>query len=214
MPDQAIHFTEDEIIERLAALQVKPSDPPYPEFPYPSDLLPDAPRPAAVLIPMQRMGDDWHILFTRRNDALAEHSGQVAFPGGRSDPEDVDPETTALREAWEEIGLKPADVRILGRLNDFITVTNYRVTPVVGVIPWPYTFRLAQDEVSRVFTIPLEWLADPENREERLRILPSPYPPVSVIYFLPFGGEVLWGASARFTLTLLQALNLNITHSD
>jgi hypothetical protein len=80
---------------------------------------------------------------------------------------------------------------------------------VVGVIPWPYLFRLAVDEVSRVFTIPLQWLAEPANYELRERILPDPYPPVSVIYYRPYDGEVLWGASARFTLALIDALNNN-----
>ena len=90
-----------------------------------------------MLIPFLRIEQAWHLLFTRRNSALPEHSGQVAFPGGRADPDDPDLETTALREAYEEIGLLPADVRILGRLYDFLTITNYLVTPIVGVIPWP-----------------------------------------------------------------------------
>jgi 8-oxo-dGTP pyrophosphatase MutT (NUDIX family) len=130
----------------------------------------------------------------------------VAFPGGRADPQDTSPEQTALREASEEIGLRPQDVRILGRLQDYLTITNYQVTPVVGVIPWPYDLHPAEQEVSRVFAIPLDWLAQAENHEERPRLLPPPYPPARVIYFHPYDGEVLWGASARMTLNLLQAL--------
>lgn len=209
METSTTHLTEEEIALRLAALQVNASDPPYPEFPFPSDLLPGAARQAAVLIPLLRKENAWHILFTRRNADLPEHSGQVAFPGGRSDPDDTTPEATALREAWEEVGLKPGDVRILGRINDFLTITNYHVTPVIGVMPWPYPLRLAVDEVSRAFTIPLDWLANPANYEVRQRSLPDPYPPVSVIYYRPYEGETLWGASARFTITLLRALSLN-----
>jgi hypothetical protein len=91
-------------------------------------------------------------------------------------------------------------------MRDYLTVTNYRVTPVVGVIPWPYPFRIASEEVSRVFTIPLTWLENPANHEERLRQLPAPHAPVPVIYFHPYDGEVLWGASARFTLFLINIL--------
>jgi 8-oxo-dGTP pyrophosphatase MutT (NUDIX family) len=179
----------------------------YHEVPYPLGLLKGDPRPAAVLIPMLRTKDAWHILFTRRTDTLPEHSGQVAFPGGRSDPGDLSLEATALRETWEEIGLNPSEVQVLGRLNDYLTVTNYRVTPIVGTIPWPFSLTLEKEEVSRVFTIPLDWLADPSNREERLRPLPTPFPPAKVIYFHPYDNEILWGATARFTLALLKILS-------
>ena len=178
------------------------------ESPYPSELLPEAPRPAAVLIPLLKREHDWHVLYTRRTNTLAEHSGQVAFPGGRCDPQDVDLEATALREAQEEIGLHPLDVRILGRLNEFLTITNYRVTPIVAAIPWPYPFRLAEVEVSKVFTIPLLWLADPTHLEERQRKLPANYGTVSVLYYQPYEGEILWGASARITQALLTHLQL------
>jgi 8-oxo-dGTP pyrophosphatase MutT (NUDIX family) len=197
------HLTEAEISRRLSQAQGRS---PKPQFP--PEILNDfpGPRPAAVLIPFLRKEGGWHILFTRRNTELPEHSGQVAFPGGRADPADPDPETTALREAKEEIGLNPGDVRILGRMYDFLTITNYTVVPVIGVMPWPYPLRLAQAEVSRVFTIPLDWLADPANREERQRPLPPPFAPVPVIYFQMYDGELLWGASAGFTVGLLEIL--------
>jgi 8-oxo-dGTP pyrophosphatase MutT (NUDIX family) len=171
-------------------------------------MLSHQPRPAAVLVPLLKSDGDWHLLFTRRNAGLPEHSGQVAFPGGRADPEDPGPQHTALREAFEEIGLQPADVRLLGRIGDYLTVTNYLIAPIVGVIPWPYLLRPAQDEVSRVFTIPLTWLSDPSHREERLRELPHPYGSATVIYYQPYDGEVLWGASARITLNFLSILNV------
>jgi len=199
-------LTEEEIIHRLEQVSIESTGVPYAESPYLSQMLPDPPRPAAVLIPLLRQDGAWFILYTRRTATLAEHSGQVAFPGGRADEGDPDPETTALREAYEEIGMQPARVRVLGRLDDFVTVTNYRVTPVVGVIPWPYILHLELEEVSRAFTIPINWLANPANYEIRLRTLPAPYAPVRVIYFQPYDGEVLWGASARFTLALLKIL--------
>lgn len=199
-------WSEADIALRLAQALDRAGGTAHPEFAELTEFLPGPPRLAAVLIPFLRKVDGWHVLFTRRNADLPEHSGQVAFPGGRADPEDAFPEGTALREAHEEIGLDPAEVRILGRLRDFLTITNYRVTPVVGVMPWPYRLHLASQEVSRAFTIPLAWLANPANHEVRRRALPPPYAPVPVIYFHPYDGEVLWGASARFTLALIEIL--------
>jgi 8-oxo-dGTP pyrophosphatase MutT (NUDIX family) len=198
-----INLSEEQIIHHLRrALDASPDA----EEPHYSALLSGKPIPAAVLIPLLHHEGEWHLLLTRRNSDLQEHSGQVAFPGGRADSEDGSPETTALREAYEEIGLAPGDVRLLGRLRQYRTITNYCVTPVVGAIPWPYSLRLANEEVSRAFTIPLNWLADPDNHEIQQRKLPPPYGTVSVIHFHSYDGEVLWGASARLTLILLDAL--------
>jgi len=163
---------------------------------------------AAVLIPLCRWQQAWQLVFTRRTDGVEHHKGQVSFPGGACDEGDASPEATALREAEEEIGLRPDDVRILGRLNDVVTITRYRVTPVVGVLPWPYPLRLAAAEVGRVFTIPLPWLAERGNWDERPALpdgTPRPFPVVS---YHPFDGEVLWGASARITLGFLSVLGL------
>lgn len=201
-------MSAEEIARRLAQSPAGAAQRPYLEFPALPQFLSGPPKPAAVLVPLLLSQGSWHILFTRRHSDLPEHSGQVAFPGGRADPEDASPEQTALREASEEIGLHPQDVRILGRLQDYLTITNYNVTPVVGVIPWPYPLRPAKDEVSRIFTIPLAWLALAENHEERPRLLPPPYAPAQVVYFHPYDGEVLWGASARIALNLIQALDI------
>jgi 8-oxo-dGTP pyrophosphatase MutT (NUDIX family) len=152
--------------------------------------------------------DQWHVLYTLRTVTLPEHSGQVAFPGGRADSEQESSEVTALREAEEEINLKPQDVSILGRLNAIRTISNYMVTPVIGSIPPSYEFELAPDEVSRIFTIPLIWLSDPNNHEIRMRELPIPFPSVPVIYFRSYEGELLWGVSAEITLNLLETLHL------
>lgn len=207
MINTALSALSPEQLQARLAKELQAPAGPYPtETPFPTELLKGDPIPAAVLMPLLLQGGEWHLLFTRRNAALAEHSGQVAFPGGRADNEDASPEATALREAYEEVGICPSDVRILGRLRSFLTITNYLVTPVVGIIPWPYPLRLQASEVSRAFTIPLRWLADPANYEEHLRELPSPYPPVPVIYYHPYDNEVLWGATARFTQTLLELL--------
>lgn len=199
-------LNEGEIAARLERhRQLHGSDPAL-EFPALPHMTSEAPKPAAVLIPLLRSSGEWLALLTRRNSGLPEHSGQVSFPGGRVDPTDRSIEDTALREAYEEVGLHPQDVHIIGRLREYRTITNYLVTPIVGILPWPYPLKPAVDEVSRVFTIPLAWMADSRNHEERQRELPSPFGPAKVIFFQPYDGEVLWGASARIMLDLLSAL--------
>ena len=163
-------------------------------------------RCAAVLIPMVWFGDEWHLVFTRRTDNVETHKGQVSFPGGACDPGEITPEQTALREAEEEIGLHPNDVRVLGQLNPMITITSFRVSPVVGVIPWPYTFMLESNEVARVFTIPISFLSDKKNRWE----FKLPGRRYGVIVYHPFDGELLWGATAVMTDSLLNILELMI----
>lgn len=178
---------------------------------FPKGMLQGKPKPAAVLIPLLQIEEEWHLLFIRRTVGNMDHSGQVAFPGGRRNPGDTSVEMTALREANEEIGLDPHDVQVLGRLPGFLTISNYRVTPIVGLIPWPYRFKPSPDEVAKIFSIPLSWLSNPENRFDEFRSLPEPYSPIPVTYFKPHQNEILWGVSAEFTLSFLSALDLNQT---
>jgi 8-oxo-dGTP pyrophosphatase MutT (NUDIX family) len=111
-----------------------------------------------------------------------------------------------LRETEEEIGLRPADVRVLGSMSPLLTVTNFWVTPVVGILPWPYAFRLNSDEVASVFGIPLDWLADPLHREVREWQDPQSGAPRQAVFFQPFEGEIVWGVTAQITLDLLTLL--------
>ena len=157
---------------------------------------------AAVLVPLARQGDEWHLIFTRRTDRVESHKGQVSFPGGACDDDETTPEQTALREVEEEIGINPHDVNILGRLANLITVSFFRVTPVVGVVKWPNVFRVGEHEVARVFTIPLGWLANASNRWQ----FEIPGRKRSVIAYHPYDGELLWGATARMTVDLLNVL--------
>ncbi len=160
---------------------------------------------AAVLVPLIHEADSWRLLFTRRTDRVESHKGQVSFPGGGCDEGESTPEETALREAQEEVGIDPANVRILGRLANLITVTSFRVTPVVGLIGWPAVFRVGVDEVDRVFTIPLDWLVDRRNRWE----FGMPGGKRTLIAFHPYDGELLWGATARITVDFLNTLGLS-----
>jgi 8-oxo-dGTP pyrophosphatase MutT (NUDIX family) len=151
-------LTETYIAQKLLAAENEPPDPhdemgmlAKPDVFY---------RCAAVLIPLMWCRGEWLVLFTRRTERVESHKGQVSFPGGACDEGETTPEQTALRETHEEIGVHPKDVRVLGRMKSLITISDYRVTPVVGVIPYPYAFKTAGYEVARVFTIPLLWLAD------------------------------------------------------
>lgn len=175
---------------------------------YPPELLSGSPRPAAVLIPLVCTPTGWEILFIRRTEVKGDmHSGQVALPGGRRDREDRNLTATALRETHEELGINPADVEILGQLNEFIAISNYRVTPFVGTLPWPYSIVPEKREVAHWFTIPLDWLLDKSNRRVERRTLPNELGDVSVIYFNRYQGELLWGLSAKIIVELLSAVS-------
>jgi 8-oxo-dGTP pyrophosphatase MutT (NUDIX family) len=163
-------------------------------------------REAAVLVPLVCEDCELHLLFTRRTDLVHDHKGQVAFPGGSVEPQDSTLEDTALRETYEEIGIPPSEIRILGQLALFPTITGFLISPVVGMIPWPYDLRLSPQEVSRVFTIPLAWLANPSNRVEKEMVLPDGRNE-RVVFFNTYDGEKLWGATARITLNFLKLLD-------
>jgi len=165
-------------------------------------------HPAAVLIPFIYRDETWHVLFIHRADnANDRHSGQVAFPGGRTNPNDTNALGTALRETREEIGVTPRQIEIFGKLNDFVTVTDYRITPFVGAIPASAKLTRQPEEVRRIFTIPLVWLANPNNftiSERRDNAGNA----LQLITYREYDHEVLWGASARIMHTLLHTLKL------
>ena len=173
----------------------------------PPELLGPNARQAAVLVPFLRIGDAWHILFIRRTHHPEDrHSGQVAFAGGKREPEDRSLLDTALREAEEEVGIARADVDVLGHINHHHTVSDFQVRPYVGVVSWPYELLLDEIEVARAFTMPLAWLAQPGNYRTEQRQHPDSKRPWPVVYFEYYDGELLWGATARMTLSLIDVL--------
>lgn len=163
-------------------------------------------RPAAVLIPIFHKADEWHLVYTRRTDEVENHRGQVSFPGGLIEQQDSSALETALREAEEEIGLQKDAVEILGTLDVLLTITQFQVLPFVGKIPWPYEFTPNPNEVARVFSVPLSWLLNSDNLELRYRYPIPDGPSVPVYYFKPYQEEIIWGATARITLNLLEII--------
>ncbi len=119
-------------------------------------------RPSAVLVPIYEKDGEYYIVLTKRTQNLMYHKGQVSFPGGASDKGDCDLAATALREAFEEIGVRPDDVEILGSLDDQATYTSmFIITPFVGAIPYPYKFRVSSREVEELIEAPVSALLDP-----------------------------------------------------
>lgn len=161
--------------------------------------------PAAVLVPLYQAAGEWHLLFTRRTDDIDVHRGQVSFPGGRREPGETAVEA-ALRESEEEIGLAAKHVSILGQLNPLMTVTQFVVTPVVGTLPWPYELRLNPVEVAHSFGVPVRWLMDSANLEVEYREPMTPGQKIPVYHFKPYQQEVVWGVTARITVSLLELL--------
>lgn len=194
-------------ISRRLKTHVRASDDPE----EPLSGLSGAPKAAAVLLPLFLERNRWNLLFIRRAvNTLDRHSGEVAFPGGSIEPDDLEPIDTALREAREEIGLRADAVDILGTLPRFLTSSNFMVTPVVGQVSWPVALQPDPAEVAYIFSMPLGWLADPRNHAVRPWQPPGRNRSRPVVFFQEYKGERLWGVSARITLSLIRCLHVNV----
>ena len=158
-------------------------------------------RRAAVLVPLFVRDAMLWVVFTRRTETVEHHRGQISFPGGAHEPEDADLSRTALRETEEELGVRPDDVKLLGRLSPMVTVTDFYVEPYVAAIPQPHVFTPAESEIAEVVEAPISALRDPAVRETRS--IPGRDEPV---LFYHYGNHVIWGATARMLAELLEAL--------
>ncbi len=147
---------------------------------------------AAVLLPVI-MRSEPTILFTQRTTHLARHSGQVSFPGGRSETSDLSPVETALRETMEETGIAPAFVSVAGYLPRYRTGTGFDISPVVGVLSEGFTLSPNPDEVAEAFETPLAYFLDPANRRLETRVWGGRER--SFYVFTP-EGRTIWGATA------------------
>ncbi len=168
---------------------------------------------ASVLVPLVQRPDGLKVLLTQRSDHLRDHAGQIAFPGGRVEPEDADAVAAALREAEEEIGLPRSTVDVLGLLPYYTTVTNYIVTPVVALVRPPFDLRLDAFEVAEAFEVPLDYLMTPAHHQrhefewqgQRRQFLSMPWDGP--------GGDgrprryFIWGATAAMLRNLYGFLN-------
>lgn len=161
-------------------------------------------KPAAVLVPVLRHGAEPTLLFTRRADSLRSHKGQISFPGGRREDADESAAHAALREAHEEVGLEPRQVEVIGYLDDYPTVTRYRVTPVVGLVGGRPRFAPDPTEVAEIFEVPLAFVLEPRNFERKLLSREG----FNVPFFeLNYGGHRIWGATAGMLWNLAQKVN-------
>ena len=161
----------------------------------------DAPqhRRACVLVPLIRSSSGYSLILTRRSENLASHGGQIAFPGGSVEPDELLHEA-AIREAEEEVGIRPRDVELIGRLDDLVTHSGFLVAPFVGVIHEPVEYVIQETEVVEVFEVPIEALLDVRNPE--IRYVPfrrKEYP----AYFYRYGDYEIWGLTGRMIKAFL-----------
>jgi 8-oxo-dGTP pyrophosphatase MutT (NUDIX family) len=173
----------------------------------PRDPLADAEQPvtpAAVLVPVVDRPQP-SVILTLRTDTVRKHAGQIAFPGGRIDPEDEDAVAAALREAEEEIELPRGQVEIIGIADRYRTITGYEVTPVIGVVPPDLALTPHPAEVAAIFEAPLDYLLDPRHqliRTVEWRGAPRSY------YEIDWEGRRIWGATAAMIVNLSRRLAL------
>lgn len=158
-------------------------------------------REAAVLAPVLERDGEAHLLFTKRAAHLGRHPGQMSFPGGGREPEDRSLTDTALREACEEVGMRPEEVDVVGRLDDTRTSSDYRIRPFVGVAP-DREYVPDESEVAEVAVLPVSGLTDPANYESERRDHPT-YG-LHRIHFFHVDGYTVWGATGGMVVQLLE----------
>ena len=160
-------------------------------------------RDAAVLVPVVDRGEEATVLLTKRTEKLRSHSGQIAFPGGRIDPEDATPEHAALREAEEEIGLDATFIEVIGRMPDYLTGSGYRIAPVLATVRPGFLLTINEDEVDDAFEVPLRFLMDPANHRRESRMWQERE---RFFYTMPHGERYIWGVTAGILRTLYERL--------
>jgi 8-oxo-dGTP pyrophosphatase MutT (NUDIX family) len=161
-------------------------------------------RPAAVLVPLVDHPAGMTILLTQRTAHLSAHAGQISFPGGRIEQDDADPVAAALRETEEEVGLPRDRVRVVGRLDTYLTGTGFEITPVVGIVAPPYPMAIDAFEVAEAFEVPLSYILDRRNHQ---RVERQSGAHRRVFFVLPYQGRNIWGATAGILVNLAEVLS-------
>ena len=158
---------------------------------------------AAVLLPVIQRQEPM-LLFTRRTDHLARHSGQVSFPGGRSEAGDLTPVETALRETFEETGIAASFVTVAGYLDRYLTGTGFDIQPVVGLLADGFALTPDPREVAEIFEVPLAFLCDPSNRRRESREIGGRR---RDFYAFTYQNHEIWGATAAIVVNLAERLH-------
>ena len=149
---------------------------------------------AAVMLLLFEKNGRYHIILNKRSQQVEHHKGEIAFPGGVFDREDKDFEETALRETWEEMGIRQDHVTVLGQLSELETRTNFRIVPFVSTFRYPYRYKTNPTEVEQVLEVPISHLQDPKNQWRELdEWLGRP----RMEHFYCYQGHVIYGATAR-----------------
>ncbi len=164
--------------------------------------LSDTLAPAAVLIPIVDRPDDLSVLLTRRSAKLKHHAGQVGFPGGRTEAGDADIVATALRETYEELGIHPHQVEVVGFLSPIPTLSGYAVTAVVGLLADDTRLTLDPTEVEAAFEVPLDYLLNPASQQHGSGDVDRVAFPIE----FHFAGQRIWGVTASLLIVLRDAL--------
>ncbi len=160
-------------------------------------------RAAAVLVPVVCHPAGATVILTQRPHGMRDHSGQIAFPGGKIDPGDASPCAAALREAAEEIGLQADRILPLGYLDPYVTGTGFRVVPTVARVLPPFSLALDPREVVDAFEVPLAFLMDPANHAQHVREVGARR---RRFYAMPFEDRFIWGATAGILRNLYDRL--------
>ena len=150
--------------------------------------------PAAVLLTLMRMDGDFHVVLQKRSQQVEHHKGEISFPGGMADPGDETLLHTALREAYEEMGIVPDDVDVIGQLDDTPTITGFMISTYVGVVQAHYPFVPSSIEVAEVLTVPLSHLRDPGAYRDETHLDGEAFRAMPVYVH---DGHVIFGATAR-----------------
>ncbi len=159
--------------------------------------------PASVVIPLYQYKNETNIVFTKRSYKVRHHKGQISFPGGKFDKEDENLEITAFRETYEELGIKKEDLKLIGKMEEMVTITNFIVTPYVGIFEYPYDFKISEDEIDLIIHAPLKhFLDDSVLRIEEKVILGEKLK----VYFFSYKEHTIWGVTGKILYDFLNIL--------